>query len=463
VTRRRWFVGTLLGAIAFRAALFFSGLVERVFTTGDSPEYRALARSLLEHGVFGIDGTPKMNRTPGYPAFLALVYAFFGQSQLAVTSAQIFIDALSCAMVVDIALRSGLSRTARWVVAVSSACCVFSAALSYQVMTETLFSTLLVASVWALPTGGLTAIGRKDAWRGIAFSGACCGAATLVRPTEAVTLIAFPLLLGALLLHRLRKRILNRRLLVPAFTFAAAAAVVVVPWMARNRIVFAFEYEKPDHSHVTLLGYKTDVAVYRAYYTPEFLKFKRSYEEPFVLEGPLTPPTVARYVYPGEEQEVRAAFASLAEEVNAGDAPITRETLEAFRRIGEKRYEAAPRLHVTAPISRFAKFWIVPRVSVLWNGRHGGNVGMGLTVGLTIYNCIYVVPGFLGLLIPIRRARAAWAMIVAMIVSQTALYAIWHGMPQSRYAIPFFPLVCLGMGAFVDRVRVRYRRFREAN
>src|SRR5262249_53063954 len=153
------------------------------------------------------------------------------------------------------------------------------------------------------------------------------------------------------------------------------------------RIVFAWEYEKPDHDHVTLLGYKTDVPVYRHWYTKEFTRFRKSYEEPMVMEIPYEAPSIARWVYPGEREEVAAAFARLSAEIRASDTePIGADTLRAFEAIGEKRYAAAPRLYVTAPLSRLAKLWIAPRASVLLKNQHGGTVAVRTTVLLTLYD-----------------------------------------------------------------------------
>src|SRR4051812_48546717 len=100
---RRLLAAVFFGAIAFRAAFFFSGLTEVVYQTYDSWEYHDLGLSMLRHGVFGIDGVPRMNRTPGYPGLLALIFGTVGGSQFAVTAVQVTLDALTCVMIVQIA------------------------------------------------------------------------------------------------------------------------------------------------------------------------------------------------------------------------------------------------------------------------------------------------------------------------------------------------------------------------
>jgi hypothetical protein len=457
--RRRAAALAFGAAVVFRVALFFSGLVPDTYETGDSPEYRRLAESLLRHQVFGWDGVPKMNRTPGYPAFLALVFATIGRSQVAVTAAQIAVDALTCAMIVDLALRLRLAK--RGVIAAGVACvtCIFTSVLSYQLMTETLYTFGIVAAVWVLPVGPVSAILHPaNRWR-VALSGLAIGCTALVRPLEAFTAAGFLAIVGVLLVRRIGiRRVISKRVIVPAVIFGVCASAALVPWMARNRIVFAWEYEKPNHDHVTLLGYKTDSFVFRHWYTKEFTYWRTSYEEPMVMIAPYEPPTVARFVYPGEKEEVEAAFATLKPTVTESfTEPVSRETLDAFESIGKKRYAAAPRLHVSAPLSRLVKLWVAPRVSIAFTSKNGGNVPLHTTVLFTLYDLAYVGPGLLGLLLGLRRGRVVQAAIVATLIGHSVLYAFVHAAPNSRYAVPMFPLLSLGLGACWKAWRLRRR------
>lgn len=445
--RLRWLAATFAAAVFFRVALFFSRLVDIVFDTNDSYEYSWLATSLVEHHVFGFEGVPKMNRTPGYPAMLAAVYATVGNSQLAVTVVQVTLDALACVMVVDILRRARLPRVGLVVCALFATTCVFTSTYAFQIMTETFYTFVIVLAMWCLPTRGITSlVERRSRWR-LGAVGILMGVATLTRPAFAVCVAAFYALAFVDLARVLRKRTFRRNVVGAFAILGLTTAAIVVPWMARNRTVFHAEFEKADHSHVTLLGFKTDIPTYRHYYKPQFMAFRKSYEEPFIMERPEAPPVVARYVYAGEREEVVAAFAQLNAEIHADlEKPIALETLEAFRTIAGKRQSVAPRLYVTAPLSRAGKFWIVPRVSVLFVGKHGANTSLPLVVGLTLYDCLYVLPGMLGLALGLRRARPAWIYAIGCLLGHTALHSLWHPEVQSRYAIPLFPLLCLGWG-----------------
>jgi hypothetical protein len=444
--------GTFAASVVVRALLVVSGFINVEFITGDSPEYMKLADSLLRYRVFGFDGVPKMNRTPGFPAFLALLEATIGLTPLAVITVQTVMDALSCVMVVHLALRARMSRLAALVTAAMAATCIYTSSRCDVVMTEVLYTFLGIASLWVLPVGPLGVVLRRSSLKRLAIAGLLVGLATLVRPTSIFLIVVVP---AAILLPALVRRWSTKRLLravVVGTVFAGCGATMVVPWMARNRIVFAFEFEKPVHDHVTLLGYWSDVRVFRHWYTPEFSRFHRSYEEPFIMEVPFRGPSVARYVYDGEREDVAHAFVDLEKEIQSikGAEPVTDATLSQFKAIADKRYEAAPRIRFTAPLSRVVKLWISPRVSQIWQDSNGGSVSRWALVGWTLYNCVYVLPGLLGLLLGPRRAAPAWLAMLAVVVSQTAFYAFWHASPDSRYMVPFFPFLCLGCGLFVN-------------
>src|SRR5689334_24619202 len=77
--------------------------------SGDSPFYIDLAWNWLKNGVYGfaIDGqlTPVDMRVPGYPAFLAAVFAVAGNSQRAGMLAQVALDLVTCFLIAAIAAR----------------------------------------------------------------------------------------------------------------------------------------------------------------------------------------------------------------------------------------------------------------------------------------------------------------------------------------------------------------------
>lgn len=70
---------------------------------GDGVQYDALARSLLEHSIYALDGmTPFFEREPGYPVFLLIIYSIFGSANydaVYITQALLHLFAVSALVV----------------------------------------------------------------------------------------------------------------------------------------------------------------------------------------------------------------------------------------------------------------------------------------------------------------------------------------------------------------------------
>src|SRR5271163_1702377 len=136
--------------IAFAA---FIGLALRVFlvlkfpldSSGDAPFYIELAWNWLKNGVYGfpVSGqlTPVDMRVPGYPAFLASIFAFAGNSARAVMLGQVVVDLATCFLIALIAARLAPEAARRRVTLAGlwlAALCPFTANYTAVVLTETL-------------------------------------------------------------------------------------------------------------------------------------------------------------------------------------------------------------------------------------------------------------------------------------------------------------------------------------
>ena len=94
--KRRWIIVAILFAVALTSRLCVSTLLASD-EPGDSRVYSQLARNMLEgHGYSAEDAPPydpTLIRVPGYPLFLAGVYAAFGHTNdSAVRVAQALLD-----------------------------------------------------------------------------------------------------------------------------------------------------------------------------------------------------------------------------------------------------------------------------------------------------------------------------------------------------------------------------------
>src|SRR6266581_5344852 len=176
------FVVAALGLRLF-FILRFPGVVTDSFVYGD------IAKNWLQHGIYGLSGpdeiSPTYIRLPGYPAFLAFIFAIFGvEHYRAVLVVQMFVDIGTCFLCADIALRLLGPRSAK-VAFVLATLCPFLANYSAAALTETLevFFTGLALDLAVAALGNR----RTHYW---AACGAACGAAMLLRPDGALLLIA---------------------------------------------------------------------------------------------------------------------------------------------------------------------------------------------------------------------------------------------------------------------------------
>ena len=134
----RVFLLATLAGLALRLLFLFS--CSRV--TDDSHFYADIAKNWLQHGVYGLTDNgviiPTLTRLPGYPAFLAVVFAIFGADHYrAVFVIQIFVDMATCLVIADIARRTISDRAAKTAFLLS-ALCPFLANYASVALTETL-------------------------------------------------------------------------------------------------------------------------------------------------------------------------------------------------------------------------------------------------------------------------------------------------------------------------------------
>lgn len=206
--------------------------VEQQLTFNDSPLYHQLACTLLDHHRFAAGATdaPDPIRTPGYPLFVAGIYALFGEIPWIVFVAQIVMDCLSCYLLF-LVLRRVLSETVASIGAFLYAIDPFLILYASTFLSETLF--LLVLTIALHTYGTILSHGRNTnmRWR-YGLLGLTVGVAALVRPIALyipVVLIAFTLVTDR---KKLARALVNSAILVAAF------AVIVSPWLIRNYVTF---------------------------------------------------------------------------------------------------------------------------------------------------------------------------------------------------------------------------------
>src|ERR1700734_4072889 len=196
-------VNIALAAVSGLALRLYLVLKFPVTDTGDGPFYIELAWNWLKNGVYGfaVHGqlTPVDMRVPGYPAFLAAVFAVAGQSPRAAMLAQVVVDLATCFVVALIAARLAPEKSRRRVALAGlwlAALCPFTANYTAVVLTETLviFLTALAILVLLEAEGSAAASGPSADMHAPTLSpwflaGVVVGFGALVRPETPLLLV----------------------------------------------------------------------------------------------------------------------------------------------------------------------------------------------------------------------------------------------------------------------------------
>ena len=206
--------------VAFMIRMVFSLFIydhpERVISP-DSPLYISLAESLLDSQTF-----PSVFRTPVYPSFIALIYGVFGHFPQAVIMAQSFLDSLTAIFVIFICLE--IFKKVRYAYGAGFLYAVtpFAVFYSNMILSETLFTCILVASVYFF-----IVFLDKRKMHYIVVSSVFLGAGVLCRPIA----LYLPLLLAPFIFmsgFRLRDR------LIPCLICLFSFSIILIPWYMKN-------------------------------------------------------------------------------------------------------------------------------------------------------------------------------------------------------------------------------------
>ena len=195
----------------------------------DQGGYRMLARGLLASGTFTRypDSTtfvPEAIRTPGYPMFVAVVYALFGESHLAVAVTQAVVFAALC-LVVYATTRHFASRRVSLAAAGAAALYptfpYFGALVLTELWTTFVLTCGMFACVRAVTTG-------KRRW--FAASGLLIGFAALTRPVFFLlpAALALPAAMHIWQAHD------RRRTAAGWFALVMVFGATMAPWFAYN-------------------------------------------------------------------------------------------------------------------------------------------------------------------------------------------------------------------------------------
>lgn len=168
-----------------------------VMAASDSQDYENSALALLDKGRFAVSpdqpDEPQIRRTPGYPLFIASIYATLARKRTAIIDAQALLATLIIPMVFFLGLKRW-GRAGGWAAAIICALDPLAFIYSGMLLSETLFTILLMAALLAASN----AIEEEHAQEWSFAAGLLLALATLVRPIAFFLVIPLVVWLAAI-------------------------------------------------------------------------------------------------------------------------------------------------------------------------------------------------------------------------------------------------------------------------
>jgi hypothetical protein len=460
-TKMRWgALGAVLAAIALR--IYFVWRFP-FFEAGDTPIYQELAQNWLRHGVYGLDVLGRIQpvdiRVPGYPAFLAGIYAVFGESARTVMLAQAGIDVLTCVLAAGLAAviapkasKSRVALVALWLAAV----CPFTANYTAVVLTETLATFLTALALLVLleamreerlfageaqEVGGAGArgTGGSNSMRWL-LGGIVAGFGTLVRPETPLLLAG----VGVVLAICWRRPADWSKLIRVTALMAAGLALPLLPWAARNwRVLHEAQFLAPRYAEMP--GEYVPKG-FSSWEKTWLWRFGDVFTVSWNVDGDEINPQdlpASAFDSAAERGEVLRLLAQYNE-----TKTMVPELDRQFAEIARERTERHPlRTYVKVPFLRALTLWFAPRIEMLPLSGHLWPVGKWwedsesqycYSLGLFFTGVAYGAMAFFGAW---RSWKNPLAMaLVAFIVIRTVFLTTVEG-PEPRYVLECFPAV----------------------
>lgn len=477
----------VIAGLGLRAAFI---LKFPVAASGDSPFYMELAWNWIKKGIYGlsVDGRviPVDMRPPGYPAFLAAIFTFAGEStraamwaQAAVDLATCFVVALIAARLAPVACRRRVALAGLWLAAL----CPFTANYSAVILTETLVTFLTALAILVLletELGGIfdfaisesadLTLGERHRCLPWFLAGILAGFGTLVRAETPLLLGAAAIALLGKCIHRVSGHSSGdsrmawkselRNFLRAVALMAIGLLLPLLPWAARNwHTLHEVQFLAPRYS---LLPGESEPVGFDNWTRTWLWRFSDVYLTLWKINEETIPPSDIRAAAFDSPQE-RARVEALLDDYN--DTLALSSAQDAvFEAIARERTARHPlRTWVTIPLERAFTIWFTPRVELLPYEGDLFPIGRAFTndredflvsAALALVNIMFIALAVAGAWT--ARSQPGWRLLVWFIVLRTVFFAAFIEAPEPRYVLECFPaLLALGAQVFCHDERDR--------
>lgn len=505
------------------AIILFVALGFRLFVAlrlaNDEPDdgrvYSQIARNVLEQHVYSHDSQAPLNpsiiRLPGYPLFLAGIYAVFGHgNNTAVRVIQAVLDTLTCALIAWVVFEwsnEERKHRAALIALGLAAVCPFTVIYVATILTEVATDFLAVAMVLTA-TFAFKATAPKKAIIWWVVTGIIAGIAVLFRPDSGLFAAAIggTLMLSALLSRNAGTFFTRMRAAIfSAVLFSIAFCIVLVPWTIRNRRVFhVFQPLAPAHGEMpdefVARGYLLWVRTWlddSKYVGPALwsLDMRQMYVENFPArafdskeERDRVAALFDKYNHPdGEESDEDQSSADDQDDQSSGDeedqpeeepeeeepaqpeeanVEMTPEIDAGFAQIGRERVaHSRLRYYVLLPLKRAKTLWfdthsqyypfngdLLPLADLDYDIHQ--QYWLPLFAFLTgIYTLLGAIGGWLLWRSGDRDARRWLLLAVLLMFLRLGFFATIEN-PEPRYTVELFPFLIMLAGAGLARIKV---------
>jgi 4-amino-4-deoxy-L-arabinose transferase-like glycosyltransferase len=442
------------------------------FAPTDTALYEQLATNWLQHHIYAItvDGAlvPVDLRMPGYPAFLAIIYAITGRvgpdARLYVTLVQSAVDLGACLLTAGLAALLALLRPSPeswrrvyiatlWIAVL----CPFTANYAAVPMTEVFawFFTAaafvsLIALIWSECGGKSTLFKSEWATRHAdsifaLASGFLIGMGTLFRPETPLLLVTVWILLGFIWLRKRRFLFWVQLVVISAI----GCALPLAPWAVRNAVTL-HEVQFLAPKNLNMSG-EFVPSGFMAWEKTWLFRMKDCFLVPWKLDGEvinLEDIPARAFDTPDEKDRV----AALLEQYN-NDVTITPEEDAAFGQLARERTARHPfRTYLWLPVARAFTIWFTPRIELLpFSGQvfpireswREDPIDLSVTLGFFLLNALYVALALWGAWRISREnstLRLAVILLLGYILLRTAFLTTIET-PEPRYVLVCFPAV----------------------
>jgi hypothetical protein len=465
-------------AAGFCLRLFF--VLKYPANSGDTVLYEQMATNWIKHHAYAMDVygqiTPVDLRMPGYPAFLALLYAITGrtgaEARLSVMLAQAVVDLLSCLLIASLAailflMVNERNRPQRVFLAALwlAALCPFTANYTAVPLTE-VFAIFFTAAA-LLPLCLLVGRARNNGWLFVKknwrlandywyLAGSAAflvGLGTLFRPETPLLLVAFWIVLGIVLVSQREAK----RWMRTVVGMGLISVIPLIPWAIRNAVTLhELQVLAPRNSNLPgeLVPYG-----FMSWEKTWLYRFRDVYLVPWKLnDEAINVEDIPARAFDTPEEKARVA--AILEPYN-NDLTLTPEEDAAFAQLARERTARHPlRTYVCLPAARAVTLWFTPRIELLplsgvvfplaqaWAD---DRIDQCATIGLFLLNILYIALAVWGakrLWLRSSSARPAVALLIVFVVTRTAFLTTLET-PEPRYVLVCFPaLIALAAQVF---------------